>query len=180
MANDIKIQSEEVITKIRKKTGGMPHIVQDICNIMLNDCLREKKKSITPRIVTNAFNKSQKYNDFIRGMINCGFPLAEAIAGIVALHCKDGSVLTRKIVSSLTDIGHVYDGEDFELAISYLELRHVIVAADDFRSSWRIWNDALREYMTHVIASRSFETWLSALIQKHEKGIWRNTYQHVI
>ena len=174
------IDSEELLTKIRKKTGGMPHIVQDICNILLNDCLKEKTNTIDTRSVRNAFNKSQKYNDFIRGMINCGFPLAEAIAGIVALNCKEGPVQISKIISSLNEFGYVYDGDDFELAMNYLELRHVIVAADDFRNSWKIFNEAQRDYMSNVITARSIDNWLSALVKKHKSDSWRSIYENLL
>ncbi len=176
----IEIQSPEVITRLWKMSGGMPHIVQDVCSILLNKCLDEKRKLIGTTHVSQAFKDSQKYNDFIRGVSKCGFPLAEAIAGIIANNSKGSNVPTSNIIGALKKFGYVFDNEEFELALDYLELRYTIIKGDIYRGSWRIFNDGQREYMCHNIANKTFDDWLTSLIKKHNTGQWKKAYEDVL
>ena len=175
----IEIESEEIITRIWKKSGGMPHIVQDVCSMLLSKCLSERRKVVETKNVSQAFQDSQKYKDFIRGVSNCGFPLAEAIAGITAMQDNKGPVQTNSIVNALKKFGYVFDDDEFELALNYLELRYTIHSPDIFRGAWRIFNEGQREFMCHSINSKSYENWLTSLIQKHNTGQWRKAYEDV-
>lgn len=176
----ISIEREEIITKIWKKSGGMPHVVQDVCKILLNDCLGERSKMITLRHVSTAFRKSGKFEEFLRGVINCTFPLAEAIAGIIALSDREGAVETKNIVGELERFKYEYDGDEFELALDYLIMRCAIEVAGDYRGSWRMQNEGQREYMFHHIANKGVDNWLSALVKKHKLGKWKDYYENLL
>jgi len=174
----ISIQSEDTLTKIWNDTGGMPHVVQDVCNILLTDCLKEKIKVIDSQHVSRAFRKSQRYDEFIHGVINCPFPLAEAIAGIIALENKH-TVEKTTIKGTLEEFGYEFDRDEFELAFDYLSLRYAIAGDGDFRA-WRMVNSRQREYLCHYIKSAGVENWLATLIKKHNHGSWKRYYENVL
>jgi Cdc6-like AAA superfamily ATPase len=177
---DVQLEGEDIVTNIWKKTAGMPHVVQDVCNILLSDCLKERRKIITLRHVSHAFRKSDKYEEFQRGVINCPFPLAEAIAGVVAFVGNGNAVETKDILAQLERFDYCFNGDEFDLALDYLVLRFALVVAGEFRNSWRMFHESQQKFMYYYIDGKGFDNWLSSLVKKHNQGTWKQYYENLL
>jgi hypothetical protein len=184
---------EQLLNLIWSTTSGMPHIVQDICHHIVDQAFSHKgNRMVTMAMLNSAINSAPTVRTFRRGVTNCGFPLAEAIAGVVSLADRDthsegsaephtegssASMTISEIASVLEEGGYVYDAPDVERALAYLELRFVLQPIDSSRTRWMWTNEVASETTRQTIDKTGMERWLSSLLRHHLEGTWRARYE---
>ena len=180
----------QILDRIWQETSGMPHLVQDICSNLLNICITKNLQKMSMTDVTAAIRMSDSIKRYKRGVSRSDFPLAEAIAGITILASggleggddpkEEKSISNREIIEKLQECGYEYNAKEFEMALTYLELRLIIRPLDEEKTTWTWVNRAQRKGMEHHIANTGVKNWLDDLVTKHKQGDWRSRYGAVL
>jgi hypothetical protein len=169
----------EILERIWQNSSGMPHIVQDLCSHLVSLSLggKQHKKILNIADLKAAINNSHSYRTFRRGIYNSDFPLAEAIAGITSIKFDKDNFWIKEVAEILEDEGYSYDGKEFELALSYLELRAVIHSLDSEKTLWGWVSTIMREGMKNLIQGSEYNRWLIDVLERHKEASWKKTYK---
>ena len=186
-------RKEELLNLIWSTTSGMPHIIQDVCDHLVDLAFSLKgDRLITKATLDSAINSAPTVRTFRHGVVNCSFPLAEAIAGVISMNDRDrsqgtsakpipepaaASMTIDEIVAVLEKEDYIYDSADVERALAYLELRFVVQAVDSARTQWVWTNEVARDTMRHMIDNTGRKRWLASILRHHIEGAWRARYQ---
>lgn len=187
----IKLSPEnEIIERIWQASSGLPHLVQDICKHIVAKCLgaTPKKYVVDNNLTKAAIDDSESFATYRRGVINCDFPLAEAIAGLTCMSTQlfgkqegnadaEFTISDNEIASFLEEAGYLFDGKEYELALSYLELRSIIRPVDSTRSTWMWVNKFARKDMERKISKLGFERWRDGVMRQYKDGSWKSRYK---
>jgi Cdc6-like AAA superfamily ATPase len=187
----IKLSPEnEIIERIWQASSGFPHLVQDICKHIVEKCLggSTKKYVVDNNLAKAAIDDSEAFATYRRGVINSDFPLAEAIAGLTCLSAEisgrpdasadaEYTISDDEIVTFLEQANYVFDGKEYDLALSYLELRSIIRPVDSTRSTWTWVNKFARMDMQKKIKKLGFIRWRDGVMRQHREGSWKAMYK---
>ena len=178
---------EPILNRIWTASSGMPHIVQDICSLLIDLAFQSNppSKRLTVAMLTTAIQSAATVRNLSQGVINAPLPLAEAIAGVLSIAAagdSDGqgketrALKNSDIAELLEQGGYRYDARDFERALAYLELRYVIQSIDAARSWWEPTNLIARDNMRQYIVNTDQRRWMSNVLERHDEGRWRDRY----
>ena len=193
----------EMLETIWRETSGVPHLVQDICGYMVglkNGSPRSRRKTLTMVDLRSAISTSEQIKLFRRGVFDSDFPLAKAIAGMASFVLTGESngkrsrervpqllkskyygrrdITTGGLRDLLDQAGYKYDREEFNLAMTYLELRLILKPLDiPAKSLWGWVNQLRRETMEYMISQDTYERWQQDMQKAHEEGSWREKYK---
>jgi hypothetical protein len=189
--------AEGVLNRIWHTSSGYPHIVQDICYGLVEVYGRtisatSRKRTLGIDELDAAILGSDAATQLSRARIGRTFPLAEAISGIISLgDTKSGTVSpgdakaspARRNVSNQAIIDALsenkifaYNSSEFDLALTYLEVRGVIRAMNIERTHWSYVNEIARASHHRAITFSGYRNWLADIIGAHCEGKWRAKY----
>jgi hypothetical protein len=195
-------QEPEMLETIWRETSGVPHLVQDICGFMVgmgSGMRGRNKRYLTNSDLNAAILNSEPIRQFRRGVFDSDFPLAKAIAGMTSYVLTGGgdgrrrresvphlerssyygksNITTGGIRELLDDAGYEYDGEEFKLAMTYLELRLILKPLDIAKTLWGWVNGVRREMMVNMISGDTYPRWEKDMKKAHQEGSWRRRYK---
>jgi hypothetical protein len=187
----IKLSPEgEIIERLWQASSGFPHLVQDICKHIVEKCFSgsTKKYVVDNNLARAAIDDSEAFGSYRRGVINSDFPLAEAVAGLTCLAAEisgrpnadnslEFTLSDGEIAAFLEQSGYEFDGKEYDLALSYLELRSIIRPVDSTRSTWAWVNKFARMDMERKIKRLGFARWRDGVMRQHREGSWKTRYK---
>lgn len=193
--SDVEATYEDVFAvenRILETSGGMPHVVQDICkgifelyllSIRQTRSLDRSKVRISMTDVEAAIDQSKAVGDMKRGNLVKDFPLAEAIAGITSLGDFDEEPNARKnvtlpqIINQLEEIGFKFNRPELELALAYLKVRGILQPHDSEETVWSWMNSVAKRGQRVYIDKMGYKRWSKEIFNRHEEGGWKKRYR---
>lgn len=180
------LAQEQIINHIWFTTSGMPHLIQDICSHIVSQAFsKDGDRTVNMSMLKAAIDSASAVRAFRNPFTRCHLPLAEAVAGVVSILHSDADAKREsheaftidEICVELEKEGYVFDSQDFERALSYLELRYILEAADSARSIWKWTNDIARGVTYKRIEKTGRQRWMKSLLTQHREGSWRSYYK---
>jgi hypothetical protein len=87
-------------------------------------------------------------------------------------------ITTGGLRELLDEARYKYDREEFNLAMTYLELRLILKPLDSpAKSLWGWVNQIRRETMEYMISQDTYQRWQDDVKKAHEEGSWRKKYK---
>lgn len=180
---------KRVLNKIWSCTSGVPHLVQDICGRLVNGALNRSRTTLTINDLRDVLETSDVFGLFTKGVINCDFPIAEAICYasiLVPVRRQSGSVADfssavslGEIVNILSEFGYGYDAGELESAMNYLALRWILRPVEIEHTVWRWVNEYQHARASKVLSAAGVENCFLNLLNRHEAGDWRKRYRRL-
>ncbi len=189
---------EQLLASLWQDSSGFPHIIQDVCGelVALTRGANDTKDVVKFHDYQSALARSSAFESFDTGLRNLDFPLAEAIAGVIAYAKGRGvqevplehgdrptaSHRVKEIIGLLKERDPRLTSplDELELALEYLRIRQIIQPADREATRWRWVNQRVMKNMAKWISGVGLDNWASGLGQKHQAGTWRSKYLGIV
>lgn len=179
------LPERDIMERIWQEASGLPHLTQGICSHLVDIAFGKRKGkaeevTLGHNELSAAINRTGVLEQYQEDVDQWDFPLAEAIAGILALSSRIGNHVGLSNIGILTELENHYsykfDDREFRLALKHLELRFVIKCLDQTRTTWEWINQGTRKRMETRIEKTGYERWRKSVSERHISGSWRSNY----
>jgi len=192
---------EQFIERIWRTSLGLPNIVQDLCQVLVDLSFKNKKRTVNINDLNYAIHSSSALGNLTGAVLESGFPLAKLIAGISSLYTKspnnedfhivdeisdldkdlkDAPIFTIKsIIDRLSKYGYIYHDNEMNLALTHLELRLIIKKSNEGRTQWYWHFYHARKTVAERVLGIGLDNWIKGLVDAHINGPWREEYNKI-